>query len=101
MIDVGGPSMLRAAAKNFAHVVVVTDESQHETVLGELREHGEVTLETRRSLAHDAFQATAAYEATIANWFAETEPFPVQLTLAFRKVADLSYGENPHHAAAY
>ena len=101
MIDVGGPSMLRAAAKNFAHVAAVSSEEQYETVLAELREHGEVRLETRRRLARDAFQATAAYEATIANWFAETEPFPVQLTLAFRKVTDLSYGENPHQAAAY
>ena len=101
MIDVGGPSMLRAAAKNFAHVAAVSSEEQYETVLSELREHDKVTLETRRRLARDAFQATAAYEATIANWFAETEPFPVQLTLAFRKVADLSYGENPHQAAAY
>jgi phosphoribosylaminoimidazolecarboxamide formyltransferase/IMP cyclohydrolase len=101
MIDVGGPSMLRAAAKNFAHVAAVSSDEQYETVLAELRDHGDVTLETRRRLARDAFQTTAAYEAAIANWFAETEPFPVQLTLAFRKVADLSYGENPHQAAAY
>ena len=101
MIDVGGPSMLRAAAKNFAHVAAISSPDQYEVVLRELREHGEVTLETRRRLAADAFATTAAYEATIANWFGETEQFPEQLTLAFHKVTGLSYGENPHQAAAY
>jgi phosphoribosylaminoimidazolecarboxamide formyltransferase / IMP cyclohydrolase len=101
MIDVGGPSMLRAAAKNFAHVAVVSSPTQYETVLEELRAHGEVTLETRRELARDAFATTAAYEAGIATWFGDTEPFPDRLTLAFRKVTDLSYGENPHQRAAY
>jgi phosphoribosylaminoimidazolecarboxamide formyltransferase/IMP cyclohydrolase len=101
MIDVGGPSMLRAAAKNFPHVAAVSSEEQYDVVLDELREHGEVTLDTKRSLAREAFQTTAAYEATIANWFGELEKFPEQLTLAFRKVTDLSYGENPHQAAAY
>ena len=101
MIDVGGPSMLRAAAKNFAYVAAVSSPDQYEAVLDELRERGELTLETRRRLAADAFATTAAYEATIANWFGETEPFPEQLTLAFHKVTGLSYGENPHQAAAY
>jgi phosphoribosylaminoimidazolecarboxamide formyltransferase/IMP cyclohydrolase len=101
MIDVGGPSMLRAAAKNFPHVAAVSDESQYEVVLSELREHGAVTLDTKRRLAREAFATTAAYEATIANWFGELEPFPEQVTLAFRKVADLTYGENPHQSAAY
>jgi phosphoribosylaminoimidazolecarboxamide formyltransferase/IMP cyclohydrolase len=101
MIDVGGPSMLRAAAKNFAHVTVVSAPGQYETVLTELREHGEVTGETRKQLAREAFATTAAYEATIANWFGDTQPFPEQLTLALRKVTDLAYGENPHQAAAY
>jgi phosphoribosylaminoimidazolecarboxamide formyltransferase/IMP cyclohydrolase len=101
MIDVGGPSMLRAAAKNFAHVAAVSNADQYDEVLGELRAHGEVTAETRRRLAAEAFATTAAYEATIANWFGDTQPFPEQLTLALRKVADLSYGENPHQSAAY
>jgi phosphoribosylaminoimidazolecarboxamide formyltransferase/IMP cyclohydrolase len=101
MIDVGGPSMLRAAAKNFAYVTAVSRSEQYELVLDELREYGEVTLPTRRRLAADAFATTAAYEATIANWFGDTEPFPEQLTLTFHKVTDLSYGENPHQAAAY
>jgi phosphoribosylaminoimidazolecarboxamide formyltransferase / IMP cyclohydrolase len=101
MIDVGGPSMLRAAAKNFAHVAAVSSEEQYDAVLHDLHEHGQVTLDTRRRLAREAFASTAAYEATIANWFHDTEPFPEQLTLTFRKVADLSYGENPHQSAAY
>jgi phosphoribosylaminoimidazolecarboxamide formyltransferase / IMP cyclohydrolase len=100
MIDVGGPSMLRAAAKNFAHVTAISDARQYDVVLRELREHGEVSLETRRQLAAEAFATTAAYEAAIANWFARHERFPEQLTLSFRKVSDLPYGENPHQAAA-
>jgi phosphoribosylaminoimidazolecarboxamide formyltransferase/IMP cyclohydrolase len=100
MIDVGGPSMLRAAAKNFAHVAAVSDARQYDMVLRELREHGEVSLETRRQLAAEAFATTAAYEAAIANWFGRHERFPEQLTLSFRKVSDLPYGENPHQAAA-
>jgi phosphoribosylaminoimidazolecarboxamide formyltransferase / IMP cyclohydrolase len=100
MIDVGGPSMLRAAAKNFAHVAAVSDPRQYEVVLRELREHGEVSVETRRRLAAEAFASSAAYEAAIATWFAREERFPEQLTLSFRKVSDLPYGENPHQAAA-
>ena len=100
MIDVGGPSMLRAAAKNFAHVAAVSGPRQYEVVLRELREHGEVSLETRRALAAEAFATSAAYEAAIATWFARSEQFPEQLTLSFRKVSDLPYGENPHQAAA-
>ena len=101
MIDVGGPSMLRAAAKNFAHVTVVSSRSQYDSVLTELREHGDTRPETRQRLARQAFETTSAYEAAISNWFGSTEPFPEQLTLALRKVTDLSYGENPHQAAAY
>jgi phosphoribosylaminoimidazolecarboxamide formyltransferase/IMP cyclohydrolase len=93
--------MLRAAAKNFVHVAVVSSPTQYGTVLTELREHGAVTDETRRELARAAFATTAAYEAAIANWFGDTQRFPEQLTLTFRKVSDLSYGENPHQAAAY
>ncbi len=100
MIDVGGPSLLRAAAKNYAHVAVVSDSSQYEDVLGQLRDGG-VSLETRRSLASAAFALTAAYDAAIAAWFAAAEPFPDRLALAFTKVSRLAYGENPHQAAAY
>jgi phosphoribosylaminoimidazolecarboxamide formyltransferase/IMP cyclohydrolase len=101
MIDVGGPSMLRAAAKNFAHVAAVSSPLHYGRVLAELQEHGAVTPETRRVLAREAFATSAAYEAAVANWFAGVETFPSQLTLTFRKVADLPYGENPHQAAAF
>ena len=79
----------------------VSRPAQYEVVLSELREHGDTTPETRKRLAREAFETTAAYEAAIANWFGEPEPFPEQLTIALRKVSDLSYGENPHQAAAY
>jgi phosphoribosylaminoimidazolecarboxamide formyltransferase/IMP cyclohydrolase len=101
MIDVGGPSMLRAAAKNFEHVIAVCKPEQYEVVIDELRTRRSVSRELRRSLANEAFATTASYDATIANWFGETEEFPEQLTLAFQKVTDLPYGENPHQRAAY
>jgi phosphoribosylaminoimidazolecarboxamide formyltransferase/IMP cyclohydrolase len=101
LIDVGGPSLLRAAAKNFAHVTVVSAPEQFEPVLRELRELGATTLETRRQLAAAAFAATAAYDAEIAAWFVDPGEHRASLTLGFEKVADLAYGENPHQTAAY
>ena len=100
MIDVGGPSMLRAAAKNFAHVVAVCRPEQYGRVLDELRS-GEVSYETRRQLAAEAFARTAAYEAAIASWFADRDAFPDTFIASFSKVLDLAYGENPHQRAAY
>ena len=100
LIDVGGPSLLRGAAKNFAYVAPVCRPEQYDPVLAELREGG-LSAETRRALAAEAFALTAAYDAAIARWFAEDEFFPDQLTLTFRKVTDLAYGENPHQTAAY
>ncbi|HET9675298.1 MAG TPA: bifunctional phosphoribosylaminoimidazolecarboxamide formyltransferase/IMP cyclohydrolase [Gaiellaceae bacterium] len=101
MIDIGGPSMLRAAAKNFAHVAPVCRPDQYPVVLRELREHGEIPLETRRWLAGEAFTTTAAYEAAIARWFNEVELFPDGFIPSFTKVTELAYGENPHQRAAY
>jgi phosphoribosylaminoimidazolecarboxamide formyltransferase/IMP cyclohydrolase len=101
MIDVGGPAMLRGAAKNFEHVIALCKPEQYEPVLDELRTQGSLSREFRRSLANEAFATTAAYDASVANWFGETEEFPEQLTLAFQKVMDVSYGENPHQRAAY
>jgi phosphoribosylaminoimidazolecarboxamide formyltransferase / IMP cyclohydrolase len=101
MIDVGGPSMLRGAAKNFAHCIPVCRPDRYGFVLDELESRGEVSLDTRRELAAEAFATTAAYESAIASWFAEREPFPETLVLPFDKVLDLSYGENPHQRAAY
>lgn len=101
MIDVGGPSMLRGAAKNFAHVAPVSRPEQYDAVLAELRETGGFSLESRRALAAEAFAATARYEAAIASWFAGRDTFADALMLAFEKVVDLTYGENPHQRAAY
>ena len=100
MIDIGGPSLLRGAAKNFVHVAPVCRPEQYDPVLAELQ-NGPLSAETRRALAAEAFAVTAAYDAAIARWFAEDQFFPDQLTLTFRKVTDLAYGENPHQTAAY
>jgi phosphoribosylaminoimidazolecarboxamide formyltransferase / IMP cyclohydrolase len=101
MIDIGGPSMLRGAAKNFAHVAPVCRPDRYESVLAELRASGDLSLATRRELAAEAFATTAAYEVAIARWFGEVESFPETLVTAFNKVADLRYGENPHQRGAY
>jgi len=101
MIDVGGPSMLRAAAKNFTHVTPVCSPELYGPVLEELRVSGEVSPETRRRLAADAFSHSAAYEAAIATWFNGREAFPDRLVISLEKTQDLSYGENPHQRGAY
>jgi phosphoribosylaminoimidazolecarboxamide formyltransferase / IMP cyclohydrolase len=101
MIDIGGPSMLRGAAKNFAHCAPVCRPEQYDALLEELRDSGGLSLETRRALAADAFATTAAYEAAISRWFGDVEAFPETLVLAFTKVAELRYGENPHQRGAY
>jgi phosphoribosylaminoimidazolecarboxamide formyltransferase/IMP cyclohydrolase len=101
MIDVGGPSMLRGAAKNFAHCAPVCRPEQYDALLQELRESGGISFETRRALAADAFATTAAYEAAISRWFADVEAFPETLVTAYTKVAELRYGENPHQRGAY
>ena len=101
MIDVGGPSMLRAAAKNFALVAPVCRPEEYEPVLTELRAYGELSNATRRRLEANAFATTASDEATIASWFAGRETFPPVYTPVFEKHLDLAYGENPHQSAAY
>jgi phosphoribosylaminoimidazolecarboxamide formyltransferase / IMP cyclohydrolase len=101
MIDIGGPSMLRGAAKNFAHCAPVCRPEQYDALLEELRDSGGLSLDTRRALAADAFATTAAYEAAISRWFADIEAFPETLVTAFTKVAELRYGENPHQRGAY
>ena len=101
MIDVGGPAMLRGAAKNFAHVAPLCRPEDYEPVLAELRADGELSTETRRRLATTAFATSAAYEAAIAAWFAGRDSFPAVLTPVFEKALELAYGENPHQGAAY
>jgi phosphoribosylaminoimidazolecarboxamide formyltransferase/IMP cyclohydrolase len=104
-IDIGGPSMIRAAAKNHAYAVVLTDPADYAPVLAELRESGgRVSPATRERLAAVAFATTARYDAAIARWFAPRaygEAFPPRWVSAYEKGLDLRYGENPHQRAAY
>jgi phosphoribosylaminoimidazolecarboxamide formyltransferase / IMP cyclohydrolase len=102
MIDVGGPAMLRAAAKSFASVVAVCRPHDYQPVLSELwAGQGTTTSELRRQLATIAFARTAAYDSSIARWFQRGETFPETFVPSFDRVLELSYGENPHQAAAY
>jgi phosphoribosylaminoimidazolecarboxamide formyltransferase/IMP cyclohydrolase len=96
MIDIGGPTIIRAAAKNFVHVAVISRVDQYVLVLDELKNSGDLSEETRRQLAGEAFAATAAYESAISAWFSDREAFPETMTTTFVKVLDLPYGENPH-----
>jgi phosphoribosylaminoimidazolecarboxamide formyltransferase/IMP cyclohydrolase len=100
-IDIGGPAMVRAAAKNFHSVAVVVNPARYSTVVEEIRNAGEVSLETRRRLALEAFQHTAAYDAAIARYLTREEDFPGRLVLSADKVIELRYGENPHQRAAF
>jgi phosphoribosylaminoimidazolecarboxamide formyltransferase/IMP cyclohydrolase len=103
-IDIGGPAMIRAAAKNHDDVVVVVDASDYTPLLEELNRHnGGTTLALRRRFAAKAYARTAAYDAAIANWFAAAikEGAPDYRTLAGRLIEALRYGENPHQAAAF
>jgi phosphoribosylaminoimidazolecarboxamide formyltransferase / IMP cyclohydrolase len=99
-IDIGGPAMVRAAAKNFAHVTIVTNPSDYNIVSYTLP-HAP-SLDTRKSLAHKAFAMTAAYDSAVQNWFAHQQgiTFPDRFTLSAHKIQDLRYGENPHQQSA-
>ena len=101
-IDVGGPTMVRAAAKNHAHVGIVTSPSQYDAVLAELRAHdGMLTDATRRALALEAFAHTAAYDAAIVGWLQQGELLPQHLVVALDRTDEqLRYGENPHQQGA-
>lgn len=101
MIDVGGPAMLRGAAKNFAHVAALSSPDDYEPVLAELRETGEISAETRRRLAVKAFAHTASYDACVAGWLGGEERIPDRLVPVLEKELDLAYGENPHQRAGY
>ncbi|MDQ3384466.1 MAG: bifunctional phosphoribosylaminoimidazolecarboxamide formyltransferase/IMP cyclohydrolase [Actinomycetota bacterium] len=102
LIDIGGPAMVRAAAKNHARVGVVVDPADYDTVLIELTQDGVLSAPTRRRLARAAFAHTAAYDAAIVGWFDEgaDEALPTTVHLALERVQDLRYGENPHQVGA-
>ncbi|MFN3435272.1 MAG: bifunctional phosphoribosylaminoimidazolecarboxamide formyltransferase/IMP cyclohydrolase [Sphingomonas sp.] len=98
-IDIGGPSMVRSAAKNHAYVAIVTDPADYPALAS-----GETTLDQRRGFAAKAFAATAAYDGAIARWFGtidQGEAFPPVLPVTMRRAASLRYGENPHQSAAF
>ena len=107
LIDIGGPAMVRASAKNHAHVAIVVDPADYEIVLAEIDGHGAVTEATRRRLARDAFAHTAAYDAQIVSWFdsatgdgGEPDVLPPTIHLALERAEILRYGENPHQQGA-
>jgi len=102
-IDIGGPSMIRAAAKNHAGVAVVTSHDDYDELLEEMRaSNGELGYDTLRDLATKAFHRTAHYDFVIANWFSEADgDFPAYVMRDYEKVLELKYGENPHQRAAY
>jgi phosphoribosylaminoimidazolecarboxamide formyltransferase/IMP cyclohydrolase len=101
-IDIGGPTMIRAAAKNHESVAVTVKPESYDAVCAELEEAGgEISATTRHWLANEAFAQTARYDAAISRWFStEYEDYPEHLAIAYEKVLDLSYGENPHQRAA-
>jgi len=99
-IDIGGPTMIRSAAKNYQHVGVVVDPEDYSKVLTELKENKELSLKTKEYLAQKVFAHTAYYDSLIANYL-NKEDFPEKLTLGYEKVFDLRYGENPHQKAAF
>nr|WP_294850311.1 bifunctional phosphoribosylaminoimidazolecarboxamide formyltransferase/IMP cyclohydrolase [uncultured Sphingomonas sp.] len=102
-IDIGGPSMVRSAAKNHDHVAIVTDPADYTQLLAELAQHGGTSLEFRRLLASRAYSLTAAYDSMISQWFAfadQQQLFPEMLAVNGRRVTELRYGENPHQRAA-
>ncbi len=105
-IDIGGPTMLRSAAKNHRDVAVVVDPADYTPILEEIKNHGQVGDQTRFKLAVKVFQHTAAYDAAISNYFGcllgeEKEEYPATYTVQFKKAQNLRYGENPHQSAAF
>ncbi|MGW9530594.1 bifunctional phosphoribosylaminoimidazolecarboxamide formyltransferase/IMP cyclohydrolase [Paenibacillus terrae] len=102
-IDIGGPTMLRSAAKNHAFVSVVVDADDYSTVLEEIRKDGDTELNTRKRLAAKVFRHTASYDALISDYLSNVtgEPLPERYTVTYEKIQDLRYGENPHQQAAF
>ena len=107
-IDIGGPTMVRAAAKNWQHVAVVTDPADYPALIAEMQTaNGAISVETRYRLARKAFSHTAAYDGAISNYLTATDidgarhAFPGQINMSFAKIQDLRYGENPHQQAAF
>ncbi|MCM0649545.1 bifunctional phosphoribosylaminoimidazolecarboxamide formyltransferase/IMP cyclohydrolase [Clostridium swellfunianum] len=99
-IDIGGPTMIRAAAKNFKDVIVLTDTKDYEDIINQLEKSGQVDFVTRRRLAGKVFNLMSAYDAAISGFLLE-DSYPEYFTASYKKLMDLRYGENPHQSAAY
>jgi phosphoribosylaminoimidazolecarboxamide formyltransferase / IMP cyclohydrolase len=105
-IDIGGPAMVRASAKNFAHLTILTNPAQYDGYLAELAQNGEATLQFRQRAALAAFQHTAEYDRAIATYLEQqlataTSALPATFNITGQKIQDLRYGENPHQPAAW
>jgi phosphoribosylaminoimidazolecarboxamide formyltransferase/IMP cyclohydrolase len=102
-IDIGGPAMVRSAAKNHGFVTIITDPADYGAIIDEIKSEGGTTLDTRRTLAAKAYSRTGSYDAAIAQWFAEQngETFPDRMPFAGTKIQECRYGENPHQVAAF
>ena len=102
-IDIGGPAMVRSAAKNYGFVTIITEPADYSVITAEITEQGGTTAETRKRLAGKAYARTAAYDTAISTWYAEQngEAFPDRLSVTGTKVQDCRYGENPHQVAAF
>jgi phosphoribosylaminoimidazolecarboxamide formyltransferase/IMP cyclohydrolase len=100
-IDIGGPTMIRAAAKNFKDVTVLTDVNDYEEIMKEIDEKGDVDFDRKRVLAGKVFNLMAAYDAAVSRFLLGEEVYPEYLNMSYKKVMDLRYGENPHQSAAY
>lgn len=103
-IDIGGPTMLRAASKNYQDVAVVIDPQDYDTIINEIKTNGEVSLDTKFYLCAKVFEHTAQYDALIANYLRQQrndENLPQNFTMTFEKVQEMRYGENPHQKAAF
>jgi len=99
-IDIGGPTMLRAASKNFQDVIVLSDVNDYSNIIEQLKDSGEVDYATKKRLAGKVFNLMAAYDAAISNFLLDEE-YPEYLAISYKKSMDLRYGENPHQSAAY
>ncbi len=100
-IDIGGPTMLRAAAKNFKDVIVISDKEDYKLVINEINESGDVSVALRKKLAGKVFNLMSAYDAAISNFLLEDEEYPEYLSISYKKKQSLRYGENPHQSASY
>jgi len=100
-IDIGGPTMLRSAAKNFKDVIVLSDTKDYENIINQIQTNEDVDFETRKYLAGKVFNLTSAYDAAISNFLLGKDTYAKYLSVSYKKQMDLRYGENPHQSAAY